>query len=247
MKTAANICAFARNIDVVRRLSFAPSADVNTMNSRIYDYWVSQESASNTRRQETPVMKATARTKSYQKVLYDSMFTAYDVQKIDAATGAIDFVVYTNYSGSNGNRGNLDLNTDLMMRAIVKNFTSRTLTSKRRSFPAKGECNVDEWARGNAELSCPSHPGGFFINVSLVDFIASYFLIYILLLHFFVITSMIVYEKENRLRMIMKMMGLSDLTYWVVNYLFYLFQYLAMVLIMWAVGSQVCCSRGRSV
>ena len=226
----------------MRRLSFAPSANVNELNTKIYDYWVSQESATNTRRQQTPFMKSTTRTKSYQQTLYESMFTAYDVRKVDEETGEINFVSYTNYSGSNGNYGNLDLNTDLMMRAIVKNFTSRTVTSKRRSFPERGECNIEAWARGEEELSCPSHPAGFFVNVSLVDFIASYFLIYILLLHFFVITSMIVYEKENRLRMIMKMMGLGDFIYWVVNYFFYLFQYLAMVLIMWGVGSQVCTS-----
>ena len=84
----SSLCAFARNIDVVRRLSFAPSANVNELNTNIYDYWVSQESATNTRRQQTPFMKSTTRTKSYQQTLYESMFTAYDVRKVDEETAA---------------------------------------------------------------------------------------------------------------------------------------------------------------
>ncbi|GMH40482.1 hypothetical protein BSKO_08386 [Bryopsis sp. KO-2023] len=49
----------------------------------------------------------------------------------------------------------------------------------------------------------------------------------------------LVYEKENRLRIMMKMHGLGDLAYWLVNYLYYLTIYSVYMIVFLIIGSLV--------
>ena len=60
---------------------------------------------------------------------------------------------------------------------------------------------------------------------------------WMLQLFMFIVSSLLVYEKECGLREMMKMMGLGDLSYWLVNYFFYLIQYLFVCIIMAVMGN----------
>merc|ERR1711871_1230827 len=52
-----------------------------------------------------------------------------------------------------------------------------------------------------------------------------------------IIMSMVMYEKENRLREVMKMMGLKMSVYWSVTYVLFLAEYAIVVLVFWIVGA----------
>lgn len=74
---------------------------------------------------------------------------------------------------------------------------------------------------------------GFTLDFDLISFIGPFFYIFIFQLTFPVILGGMVYEKEQKLKEIMIMMGLNMNTYWVVTYIFSYLLYLATFFILW--------------
>ncbi|GAM24437.1 hypothetical protein SAMD00019534_076120 [Acytostelium subglobosum LB1] len=71
----------------------------------------------------------------------------------------------------------------------------------------------------------------------LISLIGPTLYIFIFQLILPVVLRLILYEKENKLREIMKMMGLEMKTYWLVTYIFSYSIYLFAMLLVWALGA----------
>ena len=222
-----NLCVFASYIDTIRKFSFNDEAKAN-MDARIFDYYVKPDASG--RRVQTPYMKETPREKQYTKAFYKSMWTAYDFTK--NTDGEISYSLYANYSSTSGDQyKTVQLqNLQLMQEALLMDMTNRSTSFNIRSFPRIFECNIMRWARGEGSFDCKF---GFLqaLSTSFIDFILAYFFPLILSQQLLIIVPLVVYEKENRLRVIMKMMGLTDFVYWAINFVFNMVQYMSMYVI----------------
>ena len=198
------------------------------MDARIFDYYVKPDASG--RRVQTPYMKATPRKKQYTKSFYKSMWTAYDFTK--NTDGEVAYSLYANYSSAPGAQyKTVQLqNLQLMQEALLMDMTNRSTTFNIRGFPRIFECNIMRWARGEGSFDCKF---GFYqsLSTSFIDFILAYFFPLILSQQLLIIVPLVVYEKENRLRVIMKMMGLTDFVYWAINFVFNMVQYMSMYVI----------------
>ena len=92
-------------------------------------------------------------------------------------------------------------------------------------------------------LAFPGHfdveQAGVFGRESINDYFATIFLPYVLQMLMFLITGLIVYEKQERLREIMLMSGLGLRTYWSVTVCFYYVQFLALCAAVWCAACAV--------
>ena len=112
----------------------------------------------------------------------------------------------------------------MMDSAIVRKHTNnqRDIVPTYMEMKRKFVCNRDEWLRNidSVDLKCDMLPR--FLQLSIIDFVAAQLFPFIFSIHIFIIINVIVYEKENKLRIIMKMNGgLENSIYWMVNYFFY--------------------------
>lgn len=149
---------------------------------------------------------------------------------------------FFNNSGSGARKtGNWVMLEWLANNAIIKYHVGRGLQVFETDFPKKFECNRDEWVNGQlglsaeVELDCPSLLPGI-LRINILDFVGWVMMPQFLLLHMIIITNMIVGEKQNKLRFIMKMHGLESKVYWGVTYAFYYAQYSMLVFVMWLTG-----------
>ena len=103
---------------------------------------------------------------------------------------------------------------------VAKHTNGRQLSIRFKGFPQKFHCNRDEWLNGTVPtLQCDLLQG--FLQYSILDFVAAQLFPFLFFLPAFLVTNLLVYEKENRLRIIMKMFGLQNFSYWVSDCLFH--------------------------
>lgn len=232
-KAFQNVCLFAKHLDIVRGLSYNQTwSSASDMRLRgIFDAWGGHEVETELMRSSKEYLLEESQYFAHQ---YYAHWQAYEIH--DISTSGINFTAYYNNSAtSNTHHGNWYALVNLIDNAFVKNATGRGVRMLTESFPTAFVCNRDEWLQGEAEsLKCDLLQG--FLALSVLDFLGITLFPYLLMAHMFVVVNLVVYEKENRLRMIMKMMGLSMRVYWAVNYIFYFTQYILMVLMMWGMG-----------
>ncbi|CAD7698561.1 unnamed protein product [Ostreobium quekettii] len=77
------------------------------------------------------------------------------------------------------------------------------------------------------------------LRLDLASFLSVLLFTWVIQLFLPLMLVQLVYEKANRLRIIMKMHGLGDAAYWIVNYAYYLLLYIVYIGIFVAVGSAV--------
>jgi len=75
------------------------------------------------------------------------------------------------------------------------------------------------------------------LNLDLANYIGPFFFVMGFMLPFPGIVVALVYEKEHKLRVMMKMMGLDTNAYWVINYGFFVTMYIFYIMIFMVVGS----------
>ena len=235
------LCAYNKYRDAEVGTTLTPLADEAAINAALYADWGGARA------------KGTART----------TFAAYHFYEADDAASTYNYRTWVNYSGTGsqsddgvaldqgwdsdgcwegecevGKRWCLGgihwlcnaypdayseswvLNVKLMNAAILKQQAGIELDMDLLSFP------------GFFDIAS----AGLFGRTSINDYFAMIFMPYILLMLMFLITGLIVYEKQERLREIMLMSGLKMETYFVVTYGFYLMQYAAMIVVLWVVS-----------
>jgi len=228
-----NICGWSTNIDAVLGIAFSMFESAGKQDQYFYDSWYGKEVQTQLMKDKS---KELSREKSYLERSYYANFHGFDFSEADDQSGKYSYTAFYNNSATRNSRiGNWRSIVWLMDNAIVKHHTGHGIKVRTKSFPKKFECNRDAWAKGeNRTIDCPSLLGP---QLSILDFAATLLFPYIFLLHSFVIVSLIVYEKETKLLMIMKMMGLESPSYWIVTYLWFLVQFLFMFLLMFILGN----------
>jgi ABC-type multidrug transport system ATPase subunit len=234
------ICEYLSNLDLVRLYTTTKYNTNAALDQALFDDWGGKEVS-------TPYMTSIPKSKvGYKFHFYLSKFGAFDFKSADNSKAQYDITAFYNNTGTgNGGqrtpKGNWKSLTWLIDNAVVKRFTSRQVSVKFKTMPRSFSCNRDEWIDSelsgakNVDLKCDLLAG--FLSFSILDFILIRMLPYILMLYMFVILSLVVYEKQAKLRMIMKMMGLKMSVYWAITYLFYLCQYGLMIVLMWVLGN----------
>lgn len=223
-----SMCLYLQRIDAVRGAAFFGRSDEGETNRDIYDAWYGVE-------RTTPQME---NNEDYRQHFYLSDWTARAYSAVDSVSGAYEYVTYYNNSALENRPGwyNWIYAVWQVDDGIVRKHTGRGVRVLKRTFPREFQCNRDEWIDSplTTNLECDLLWGP--LRFSILDFAMINFMPLILLLMQFIIVGAIVYEKANRLRMVMKMMGLKSTVYWLVNYTFYYSQYSAMIVIMWIFG-----------
>ena len=92
-------------------------------------------------------------------------------------------------------------------------------------FPVKFECNRDAWLDDgrtgtNVVLDCPALLFSF-LRLNIVDFFMQNFHAVFMIVYGYAMTVLLTYEKEHKLRIIMKMQGLKMSVYFWVNYFYF--------------------------
>ena len=185
----------------------------------------------------------------YRHHYYDSNMMAFDFTESDVRTGKFDVIAYFNNSATEGGQrgvvdaakthnGNWIPITNMIVDAIFGKLVGDGSRPdvKMQSFPNKFECNRDEWLEGKADLDCPGLIPAQ-LQGSPLDSILDVFLPIILMLMIYPTVTSIVYEKQERLLIIMKMQGLPTPVYYIVTYVVHYAMYITIVLLMWIVGS----------
>ena len=224
------VCSFIAHIDLVQGLSFSSYPSPQSLRQNIYASWYGRLVETNrTLSAELPP------SLDYNRRQFLAHWQAYEMQSSNSQAGTYAYTAFYNNSGSgNTQQGNWQVLALGLNNAILSLHTNKTLRLLTQPFPRKLSCNRDEWLAGEEKLDCDLLPSE--LRLSIVDFVALSLFPYLLMLQIFIVVALIVYEKENKLRLIMRMMGLGSSVYWMVNFLFYLTQYAVMVVFLWAVG-----------
>lgn len=188
-----------------------------------------------------------AKQNLYKDKFYDAAVTAAIFNEgTNVTTGEYDLTVFFNNTGTGdrrspfqSRRGNWFALTWLFDNAVVRHHTGAPgIEASGISYPRRFECNRDQWiadTTGKTKLECPSLFLGI-LGISILDFLSSFFFPIFLVLQMFIITNMVVFEKESGLRMIMRIMGLRMNVYWLVTYIFNYAQYCFTVACIWIFG-----------
>lgn len=152
-------------------------------------------------------------------------FAAFAFQRADDGNGSYKYVAYFNNSGAGGGKAGFETGNwlelvNMMNSAIVQRWTNHSITVSTRGFPTLFSYDLIDPLGGR----------------SIIDFVASSLLPFLLMLYIYVIVGALVYEKEQKLRVMMKMSGMSMTAYWGVNYIFFLLQYSIMLGVTWILG-----------
>lgn len=223
---------YANHLDAIRGMSFNHTftTGMELRELSMYKAWGGRE-LSSTLMKEISLLEE----QQYLRRQYYSHWSSYEVHT--ASQGNLSYTAFFNNSGTK-NRGNGNWHALIlgMDNALVRNLTGHNLHVKVGVIPSAFECNRDAWLANNGtKLECNSLLPSILVR-SVLDFIGISLFPYLLMIHMFIIVSILVYENEKKLRMIMKMMGLQMKVYWLVNYLFYLCQYSIMIGMMWLMG-----------
>eukprot|EP01112_Ceratiomyxa_fruticulosa_P013038 TRINITY_DN3645_c1_g1_i2.p1 TRINITY_DN3645_c1_g1~~TRINITY_DN3645_c1_g1_i2.p1 ORF type:complete len:881 (-),score=186.76 TRINITY_DN3645_c1_g1_i2:11-2653(-) len=145
---------------------------------------------------------------------WNSTLGAYIFNGLSESPPALDFTVSYNKTFTLGN----DL--PALINLITRSFV-RMLTGKDMYF-----AGVRDFPRTDTKVS-----------FDLVSIIGPYLYLYIFQMIFPVMLETIVYEKEGKLREIMKMMGLNMGVYWLVTYIFNYLMFFIMIILTWILAS----------
>jgi len=249
---ARGLCAYVNNLDVVRNLRFTATVPNNTrasLDAHLWDAWGKQR--------VMPVI-----SESYPQYhsknpmrhgFFQAPYTSIILNEARWSQGKFDYAMYMNETAVEYD--NAFVIATLMSNAIHTNEmpgsvrTNRKIKTSIRNYPGFYDCDNDAWAEAisnastvrerfaarSMKLRCPAFLTGV-LSRNLLDFVGPIIFPYFFLLYMWVIMNLIVYEKEVKLRMYMKMMGLTTFVYYFVAYIFYLFQYLLMILLLWIAG-----------
>mmetsp|Transcript_8009 Transcript_8009/g.14688 ORF Transcript_8009/g.14688 Transcript_8009/m.14688 type:complete len:1998 (+) Transcript_8009:47-6040(+) len=231
-----NICGFITNIDLVRGLSFDLSytSREDLRKRGQFDKWYGEEYQTAFMKSQSSKLAAELK---YLERTYLSHWNNYEFRETNPETHQYKYTAFYNNSATRGKmKGNWQALVWAMDNAIVRSITGHGISVQTERFPIPFECNRDAWLRKETTtLKCDLLPR--ILSLSILDFFAITLFPYLLMIQMFVVVSLVVYEKENRLRVAMKMMGLGAKVYWAVNFLFYFGQYWVMIFFMWQVGA----------
>lgn len=173
----------------------------------------------------TPILPDTSKTSldDIQSTIYSSWANSiinggyvFNNVKLNGTGQVFDYTIVYNYTLTRG--GDL---------GILQNLISSTLFRSQSVFPQSS-------LKFNSTFDYPSLES---VNeFDIVSLVFAAFAIFIFQLMFPVVLSYLVYEKEFKLREIMKMSGLKTYVYWIVNYLVFFLIYLIAMEIMHLVG-----------
>lgn len=227
-------CKIVSNLNAVRLASVKTFLqDRNALDQYMYSSWFGKQV-------QTPYMfnksKTIPKIQRYRSRHFYSKFGALHVNSLSSKR--FSFVAYTNRTAnSNVKTTNWKELTYLAHTAFVQYATNRTLEPRFKEMPPKFVCNRQAWLAGKElDLRCDMLPR--FLALSVPDFVAGVLFPFLFLIFAFLIVQLLVYEKERRLRVILKMNGgLKSSVYWFVYFWFYFCQYIAMVFLMFVVGN----------
>lgn len=201
------VCWVRESRDTIRSLSFEELPSVASVNSLLYKGWFGVR---------------------FGNVVNTAKVAAYTFNEVDHSRGKFDYVAWYNATGSSAylsfkGSKNWQSLVNLMNSAFMKSSSQERHGIKMSVMP---------W---------PSPPTKASLNplsvFSVVDLVAGIFFPFVLFALMPIVMSLIMYEKENRLREIMKMMGLKMGAYWIVTYFLFLLEYLVMVSVFWIAGT----------
>jgi len=219
---AERFCEFvSRHSDFVG-LHTTTYTDRDAVAKAFYDTWFGEQYVVESL-DEVTIPYATAKVGGY-------WFDAYD-----EAAGTSDVTIFVNVTGSGGPPWAYSY--DRYVDRDSNMFALQTVINRALVLQAVGiEVAVDS-------KTMPVLFDKTFIMVfggeSLGDYIALYFITYTLMIYMFIIVGLVVFEKVAKLREIMVMSGLKMATYWTVQYLFYMAQYILMVTVLWIASSVI--------
>jgi len=231
--TLKNICSFFGNLDKVRGLS-TQSFGLNrqALNNEVYDSWYGIEVS-------TPLMLAEATNPDllYKQRQYYSKFGALYVNSLNDSY--FDFVLYTNDTADHGSvTTNWIPLYQVTASAFVRQQIGREVFLRTQEMPLQFVCNRAEWLANpdSVTLVCDLLPA--FLQISLLDYVALKLFPFLFTLFMFLVVNQIVYEKELKLRIIMRMNGgLKNSVYWIVAFVFFYVQFLIMSLFIYLLGN----------
>ena len=228
------ICKYVQNIDAIRNLTMVQS---NSLEKDMYETNKRQDMS---REIFTNYMQSLdVYHVGYKRHFYEADIAAFNFQELSLKTGVNNYSVYWNLSGSGSDPfpltqpdvGHWNHLLKMANNMFVQNLTGGSHfigTVKTQQFPNEFECNRDEFLNdktGTIKLSCPSlGVDGFLTN--LVGYFVGALMLWFYWLPFYSAVQVPVYEKEHRLRMIMRMMGLTSSVYWITMYILEVFKFL---------------------
>jgi hypothetical protein len=192
--------------------------------------------------EETAMMRQLAPllppNEAYLERFFLTRFSGLAFSRADADAAAYEYLVYFNKTAVGGDDTTnwKELLAVVEQALVSRHLQGAVLEPRYKKMPVKFRCNRDAWLLGtDANLECDLVTG--FLSYSILDFVAAQLFPFIFLLHAYLIVNLIVYEKENRLRVIMKINGgLRDSVYWSVTYVFFATQFIIMCLFIYITG-----------
>ncbi|KAH9249876.1 hypothetical protein BASA81_012367 [Batrachochytrium salamandrivorans] len=227
-----SLCDGFSNLDLVRGFSVKQYASRTDMDTSIYSQWYG-------RKIQTALMDSTTFSvpeESYRRRQYLARVTALHLHEL--SNSSLRAVVYFNKTADgNNDNANWIVASSLVMNAYVKQqLNGRSVQFRLQAMAKRFECNRDEWLMDRKiKLKCDILPGA--LKVSIIDFVAMLLFPFLFFTFAFLVVNQIVYEKEQRLRVIMRMNGgLKNTAYWGVAFLFFLTQFILMGLAIYVLG-----------
>ena len=228
-----SFCDMDSDIDAARGLTFNSYGTKDEVNTALWDNWGGDNV-------ETDYMKKSAprNVVGYKHHYYNTQTMAFDFQSFDTETGVFDYIAYFNNSGTDDKKtGNWLAISDMIITPIFDEMLGQGSkpTMQLNAYPKPFLCEREKWLAGEA-YSCPSLLQGF-LSISIVDFILMQFLPIILMLMIYPTVTAIVYEKQAKLRMIMKMQGLPMYVYYIVTYCLHYAMYVVICILITITGA----------
>merc|ERR1711881_97955 len=231
-----NFCSLMLNLDVARGLSFENVANTEALDDALYKRWNGKEVGP-----EYDELVKKQKTLGYRWHYYDADYAAIDWKKYDDAKGQYSYTIYHNTTATERvDTQNWMALTQWVNNAILRKQKDIQSSMMTQRFPVKFKCNRDEWlddgmSGEKVPLDCPALLFSF-LRLSIVDFFMESFMPFFMIVYGYSMTVLLTYEKEQRLRIIMKMQGLKMSVYFWVNYFYFLGQFMLLCGIISAFG-----------
>ena len=239
------LCEYVWNIDAVRNVRFTEADTVKKLHDNLFNRHTDYSSGE----VSTPYMKSREKYHiGYKQHYYTSDVLAFEFDHVDMVTGESSYSAYWNFSGTSSQpfpviraRGShwnhLILMADSMFVSTLTGGSKRIGGVRTQTFPQKFDCNAEEFIyddTGTVKLDC--FPLLRFLNYNLADYIAGIMMMFFFWAPIYGIVQGIVYEKQYRLRVIMRMMGLTSNVYWLVTYVLEVLKYVVTLTVVFVVG-----------
>ena len=226
-----NFCSLMLNLDVARGLSFENVANTEALDDALYKRWNGKEVGP-----EYDELVKKQKTLGYRWHYYDADYAAIDWKKYDDAKGQYSYTLYHNTTATERiDTQNWMALTQWVNNAILRKQKDIQSSMMTQRFPVKFKCNRDEWLddreSGKTPLDCPALLFSF-LRLSIVDFFMESFMPFFMIVYGYSMTVLLAYEKEQKLKIIMKMQGLKMSVYFWVNYFYFLGQFMLLCFII---------------